>query len=489
MRRFILFAFFFSAFFYSCTKIQTTQIGSELIPPVDGITTFDTSLLVTTATFEDENPAKVYKGDDHVIGTINNDPIFGKTTASAFFELKPTFFKFSFPGVKDSLQVDSAVLVLSFRGLYGDSTTNQGLSVYEISSNSRLKFDSAYNTRDLLSVGSLLGQKNIDLRGLDDSVQAPFEAAARQLRIALSPSFASRLVKDYDSTDAYSSDSVFRERFAGFAVMPTSGSAGQALIRVNLADTNTKLAIYYSSNTTGGTARQSAVSYFRYNTTSSRAASGNANLITRQRAGSKIAPYLNKDGNNDLAFVQTSPGTITRLRIPGLGGLQNAVIHRANLIMYQVPDNPTTDGLFSAPRYLLLALDDTIRNRKRNVFNDYIIDPSSGPNIQSFGGFTVSRRDPVTSASTIATYDFNLTRFVQGIVTRRDTSFFRFVLNAPSNDSIWYKPPFPAAPQMNTAYINPAIANPVATGRVQLAGGSHPNQLIRMRLRIIYSKL
>ncbi|HEX8278264.1 MAG TPA: DUF4270 family protein, partial [Segetibacter sp.] len=101
----------------SCTKIETTNIGSGLIPPIDGVTTLDTTLEVSTDNFIDprRDSLKVYKTDDHVIGVINNDPLFGKTTAAAFFELKPTSYKFSFPG-KSSLKVDSAVLILSYKG-------------------------------------------------------------------------------------------------------------------------------------------------------------------------------------------------------------------------------------------------------------------------------------------------------------------------------------------------------------------------------------
>ena len=106
--------------FFSCTKIETTDIGNGLIPSVDGVNIKDTFFDVITNTFVDDNIARVYKADDHLIGVITNDPLFGKTTASAFFELKPTNYPFSFSGNKDSIIVDSAVLVLSYKGAYGD---------------------------------------------------------------------------------------------------------------------------------------------------------------------------------------------------------------------------------------------------------------------------------------------------------------------------------------------------------------------------------
>src|SRR3954462_1483396 len=85
----------------ACTKIESTTIGNGLIPSIDGVTTIDTTLDVFTNNFLDPlgDSAKVYKTDDHVIGTISEDPLFGKTTATAYFELKPVTYPFSLPNV------------------------------------------------------------------------------------------------------------------------------------------------------------------------------------------------------------------------------------------------------------------------------------------------------------------------------------------------------------------------------------------------------
>src|SRR4051794_10904312 len=118
----------------ACTKIESTNIGGGLIPPVDGVITLDTTLTVYSNNFYDGNrdTVRVYKGDEHVIGVINNDPLFGTTTATAYMELKPTNYKYSFPGL-DTKHADSAVLVLSYRGAYGDTDINQRWEVKELS--------------------------------------------------------------------------------------------------------------------------------------------------------------------------------------------------------------------------------------------------------------------------------------------------------------------------------------------------------------------
>lgn len=93
----IAIAILFSIF--ACTKIETIPFGGDLIPPIDGVTTFDTQLAVITNNFIDSaaNSLRVYKFDDHVIGVINNDPVFGKTTAEAFLNLSLHLINFPFP--------------------------------------------------------------------------------------------------------------------------------------------------------------------------------------------------------------------------------------------------------------------------------------------------------------------------------------------------------------------------------------------------------
>ncbi len=79
----IAIAIFFSL--TGCTKIESTETGSSLIPLIDRVNTFDTLLRVITNNFPSDS-SRVYKTDDHVIGTIAGDALFGKTSASVFLE-------------------------------------------------------------------------------------------------------------------------------------------------------------------------------------------------------------------------------------------------------------------------------------------------------------------------------------------------------------------------------------------------------------------
>ena len=476
-------------FLMSCTKVPSTELGAGLIPSIDGVITKDTLLEVITDTYIENDSVEVYKNDNQVVGAITNDPLFGKTAASMYFELAPPFFPYAIPGAKDSIRVDSAVLILSYKYAYGDTSAPLKLTVSEIDPATPLKstynyaanYQAAYNIR---TKGTLADPITISIPRLKDSVNNRFERASNQIRIKLRSDVARRFISIYDTTNAYLTDSAFKSLFAGFALTVDQAAPANALIHINLADTNTKFALYYNSSSKGATLRDTAVAYFRFNSFSG----GSANFITRNRIGAEIAKYTASTNKSDsIVYVQAAPGAYVRVRIPGLKGLSNRIIHKAELIAEQVPDDAnlsTTDAYMTPPRYLLLSAIDTVENRKYNIPNDYVFSPNQGPNKATFGGSLLSKSVP--GYSRIAAYTFDLSRYVQGIVTRKD-SVYTLRLSAPVNDSILYKDPYPQVSAVQIYYLNPQDGNDVATGRVRLGGGTHTR--FRMRLRIIFSRI
>lgn len=474
---------------YSCTKIESTTIGSGLIPPIDGVNTLDTSLEVITENIPDPafNSIIAYKSNDHVIGTITNDPVFGSTTAKSFFELKPTFYKFFLPNQAE-LTPDSALLILSYKGVWGNENIPQTWEVREVTET--IKHDSAYRISKTFETGMVLGTATINIPRLRDSVKNRFESASNQIRIKLDAATATRFMKQYDSTNAYLSDSAFRTRFRGFAVGPVAGSGGNALLQVNLSDTNTKMALYYKYHVkdSPATKMDTAVTYLRFSTgTGASVVSGSNNYINRNYSGSQVAAAWQSPAPNDESvYIQTSPGTLATIKIPGLSTLSNRIIHRAELIAIQQPEATDLHKTLTPPAYLLLSHYDTDRGIKRNIPNDFII--SQGlPNVVTFGGIPVDR--DVTGVGVVKSYVFDLSRYVQGIITRSDTNY-TLRLTAPVNDSLLYTEPYPNSITTGTFYFRPSIANNPAIGRVRLGGGALPaTNPVRMRLRIIYSRL
>jgi hypothetical protein len=488
LRRIFISTVVLIVFFSGCTRISSTDIGAGLIPSIDGVITKDTLLDVITDNFDDPDSARLYKSDNHLIGAITNDPLFGKTRASMYFEMKPARFPYAIPGHKDSIVADSAVLILSYRGVYGDSTSPLTLRLFEIDNNTPLDPTRAYPVNYApatpINAGAALASPvTLDIRRLKDSVKNRYENASNQVRIKLNSTQAARFMKIYDSTTAYRSDSAFRANFAGFVLMADATGGANALLKVNLTDTNSKFALYYSSSSTGATRRDTSVAYFSFNT-----GSGDLNLVSRDRTGSEVSKHFTTTSNPDsLVYVQTSPGSYARIRVPGLEALSNRIIHRAELIAEQVPDDAnlmTIETYMLPPRYLLLSRFDSSIKTKRNIPNDYIVGSEGTPNISVFGGYLSSKS--INGYNKVAAYTFDLSRYVQGIITRKDSSFI-LRLSAPANDSIRYTPPYPFNTTSQILYLSPSIGNDVADGRVRLGGGTHSR--FRMRLRVIFSRI
>ncbi|HET6993548.1 MAG TPA: hypothetical protein VFI06_01140, partial [Chitinophagaceae bacterium] len=76
--------------FTSCKKInEATELGADLIPPIDNVTTFDTSITVeayndiftlggTSADSLRQDTVRSHYSDEQFLGVINNDQLFGR---------------------------------------------------------------------------------------------------------------------------------------------------------------------------------------------------------------------------------------------------------------------------------------------------------------------------------------------------------------------------------------------------------------------------
>ena len=149
--------------------------------------------------------------------------------------------------------------------------------------------------------------------------------------------------------------------------------------------------------------------------------------------------------------------------------------------MEQVYSPSPTDAYLVPPDFLYLELKNTDTTYKP-IPCDFNV--SSGqPNFGrfGFGGGRTSAKD--FSGNTISTYTFNLSRYIQKIVTNKITNF-TFKLSAP--DFILNPNNFIDECGQGVSAFSVPINN-VAFGRVKLGGGNNTNY--RMRLHIIYSKI
>lgn len=466
----------------SCKKVNlATELGGDLIPAVDNITTFDTILSVQA--FNYQMPVQLDSSrsaytDIQFLGAITNDPQFGKSAGTMFLQLKPAVLKnpFAFTDKANIVALDSVVLVLSYRSIYGDSLQPQQAQVFEIDQASNFRADSNYmiSSNNFTYTTPLSLPKTFLPTSLNDSLFLFREAAANQLRIRLDDAFGNRLLR-YDSSNAYGSDSLFNTMFKGFAVVPGTNGGGNALMGFSLADTNTKLAVYYRYTNAGNT--DTAVTYFRFN----QSLSASANYIQRDYSGSELAAVTGDAIADPLLYIQNAPGTYARLLIPGLAELNNRIVHRAELIVEQIYDPGNL--LFNPPAYLLLDYFDSSSTRYATPKFDFLSSTVTGPfNFATYGSIPFKTTD--NNGKSVYRWNFDLSRHVQAIVTKTQ-KYFPFRLYSPFITRIEYSVGNPTNVSRVFGSIN--VNSSYGTGRVKVGGGNHPTQ--PMRVRIVYSKL
>ncbi len=472
----IFLVFVFSLCLYtSCTKIKGTDIGADLLPAVDNINTFDTTLEVISSNFTMPDSLLPKIGRDanlnqgqFILGHVSGDPQFGNTTGSIFFELKPQFYPFYFENVSDSLYLDSAVLCLRWTNTFGDTNALQTINVFRVTE--KLAADSAYNTNTSIAIGESLGSKTFAPSILDDSLYVFRQALKNQLRIKLNTSFARSLLS-FDTTgrSPYKTDTLFREFLKGFALVPQQNSTSNALMSFAMSDTATHLRLYYRYSKDG---KQDTT--FKEFVTFNGIPGGAVNYIKRDYAGSEAINFLGGRPRGDsLIYLQTQPGTYTTLRIPGIDDFKqkkgNVMIHLAMLSMEEVITPGRRINLFPTPQYLYAEAYDEGERKFIPFLNDAFINGRLEAFI--FGGERNLIRD--INSNIVSAYTFNVTRYLQGIVTRNNPNY-PIRLFAPFN--VRYE----------DLFISFALNN-LARGNVVLGGGSHPTK--RLKFRIIYSKL
>ncbi len=468
----VLIIFFFAI---GCTKIDTTTIGQSLIPGVDNIHTFDTTFAVIARNFDDNECDTAQRSDLQALGLIENDPYFGKTNAKIYMEFKPASFPYTFPAADtDSLLVDSAVIVLKYTYTFGDTNRVQKVNVYQLLDTFRLG-DSYTTCRELGYDNSvLLGEKSFLPLELNDSIHARAEDAANQLRIPLSKSFAQQLIRD--SAQVFRSDNDFVKYFKGFALVPDETTGGQGLNYFDIDNTTTRLSLYVRSSN-GGVKDTSRIDF----TLTGRSALSNS--IIRDRTNSEIANHLaHPDEGDSLIYIQTSPGTYAMLTIPGLTGLSNRVINRAELIVDQVYSPNSLNDIFAPPVSLYIDTKDPDING-----GAYIPIPCdfSTAELQSrfahLGGDVIQTKDD--QRNPMKEYVFNISRYLQSIVTKGKPNL-NLRLSAPNyiNNLTSY---IDWCGQSIVPFTYPK--NSMAYGRIKLNGTN--NTTTRLRLRVIYSVL
>ena len=306
--------------FAGCTKFDTTTLGTDLIPEVDNVKTFSETIDVTTTQGYGGDSTSIVRTDNFALGYISGDPLFGKSTANVYLQLKPTFYPFVFGNPGDTLvALDSVVLALAYRATWGDTLALQQLEVRRIED--PLFRDSAlrnFNADYTPITTDVLGSKTVDITKIRQQVKIANgkDSVSGQIRIKLNASTFLQKLFSSDTTsmslnNAFKNDSLFRSFYNGFAIIakPTTGNG---FMYVNPSDVKTRLEFHFKK-------RRNGILDTVYNSLQFSTGAGfifpsaYANNIIRERTGFPVAAPT-----SDLSYIQTNPGTFVNIDIPRL---------------------------------------------------------------------------------------------------------------------------------------------------------------------------
>jgi len=375
---------------WGCKQGDQT-LGINLLP---GVKILDTryhqeKASISTAVYTDTK-IRVDRPKYNLLGSFN-DPLFGRTDASfaAQFRLPDN------PAYSATASIDSIVLRMSYKIIYGDTLSRQTLQVYELAGglNFEAKYLSSFNIKSLASsepigTGSFIPKfRSTDSTKTDTIVQA--------IRIPLNKSFGTRLI-GIDSLKMTSNDE-FLKVFKGLYISSSPLSRKGTMVSIinspipNTGEFEPTIVLYYHD------AKRDTFSVCQISANSANVAS-----YVHDYSRARFYPNLNKENNTDsLIYIQPTGGIKSKILVPSLSTWKdsaNYAINKATLTFHA--DTIMSDSRrYAMPGRLYLMAIDSLGSE---VFPADIVLSSD---------YYDGRYDATT-----ATYSFNVTQHLQQII-------------------------------------------------------------------------
>lgn len=278
------------------------------------------------------------------IGKITNNPTFGKTEAGIYVQFNLPASQFSFDA---GTVIDSAFIMLPFRGNYGETTNPIDISATLIdaaSSNTIAASTIYYSNKDFALSNTVIGSKTgISLTSVSDSTMQYGKKILPCLKIPITNSafINDLLAQSSASGGSFFDNTNFHKYLNGVYLATTSTSTNGFLqLASNNADYS-GLMLYYHTSTDDSLKR-----LFPLNS------DGTVNRFKHDYTGSKVANVIaNSNGNQDTIYVSGFAGVRSKIMVPGLAMLKNTIINKAEVIFEEVTPSTT----FIHPNNLLLT--------------------------------------------------------------------------------------------------------------------------------------
>jgi len=322
-----------------------------------------------------------------------NDPVFGRTDASFAVQFRLPYH----PAYPKTAALDSIVLSMTYKKIYGDTLSPQTVNVYPLSGDLiyETKYKSSFNLKSLAS-SDLIGTGNFYPKFRTDSLQT--DTTEQVIRVRLNPSFGKSLL-GLDSLKMLNNDE-FLKYFKGVYIEAAPINRKGTLVSVNTLASQITLFYHSATRDTLG---------FAYKVSAN---SANVASFSHDYTQAKFYKYLNSTSNNDsLIYVQPTAGIRTQVLVPSLSSWKDSLkymINEASLI-FHVDTIMSDYRRYAMPPRLYLVTDSAgveVFPKDSKISSSY------------YGGFY---------ESVSATYAFNVTQHLQQIIDGMENRTFYLV--------------------------------------------------------------
>lgn len=387
----------------SCKKPSPTD-GGELFPGSDGLSYLqtDTFNIIATTMLEDS----IYTDDLSLalVGTLDND-VFGTTQCITYTQFRLSALD---PEISSAFVVDSVVLSMAYNTTVYGKPKEQRFVVRRLIS--PMYKDSIYSARQTLPTFP----DNLIMEGNEEQAVhylAPTvlgeDTLSPQLRLPLDKELGYLLLQPQDPAVLQSQDA-FQQYFTGLSI--SSNAWNDAVVRYDLIDPATGITVYYRDQN-GGV--EDTLSYQFVVTTDC----ARYNEFRHFYSGSELSdftPGTEKQGEEHF-YIQTGAGLKAKLLFPtilNLNAYQDQVVNRAELI---IPIEVNSEYTEYDQLYLRYLGDD---GKWKSLPDE---------NVQVIGG---------NYNSTYRQYTFNISRYIQSVLTGELANKPLYVLGGTSGVSV-----------------------------------------------------
>ena len=410
--------------FASCEN--TSTIGLEIDPSNTIEGSLVDSLTISSRTVMDDatNTSGLPR---YPLGFLK-DPTFGTTEASMALSVGLPTSPYSF-GTTPVL--DSAVLVLSYAGeFYGDSTQVYTVNVNQLTNNLHTE-ESFLSSRTYPNNSQVIGTKTgrlfptskYKVTEIVTNGKDTLKSVNPQLRIKLDNNFIQENIVNQPE-GVLKSDALFKNFFKGLKVQVSSPSGSGAMAFFDLSSTNSSLSLYYRK--TNATATPATIdtlnATFPIGNTLHRVAAS----VKHDYTGTAVQTQLNNPNQQyGVTYLQPLVGLRSKISFPTLekfsASIGPIVVNKAELVV----DLAAGSDIKPFEAAIRLAL------YRYDIAEQRVVTEVNSADAAAIGGYF----DP-----TKRQYVFNLTAYIQNIISKKTKDYGTFIAPIPTNATTEWLP-------------------------------------------------